>query len=81
MALLEVLLVLTLLSSGLTAILKIYAYNGIVWQRLLGNYCSYLLHSEALGRQELQGMGVVTDWDENWIQDCDLSRRHLLSWK
>tara|TARA_A100000171_G_scaffold52912_1_gene74173 strand:- start:305 stop:568 length:264 start_codon:yes stop_codon:yes gene_type:complete len=70
MVLLEMLLVLTLVSSGLVAMLKIYAYNEIVWQRLLSNYCDYLRQSEVSGRQALSGTGVVSDWNENWLQGC-----------
>lgn len=69
-ALLEVLLVMTILGCGLTAMLKIYTYNEVIWQRTINTYCAYLKRSESEAREMLRGQGVDSDWNEDWLRDC-----------
>lgn len=66
----EVLLVMSILGGGLSAMLKIHAYNEVIWYRMTHAYCSYLRDSEQEARESLQQIGVETDWDETWLQGC-----------
>lgn len=70
-AMLEMLLVLALLGSGLSAMLKIYTYNELIWQRFISSYCAYLKDSEDKTQQRLRRMGIDVDWRTDWLAQCD----------
>lgn len=72
MAMLEMLLVLTLLASGLGAMLKIHTLNEVMWQRFTNTYCAHLKSSENAAQSRLLDMGIEVDWNSDWLRQCGI---------
>ena len=71
-AMLEMLLVLTLLASGLSAMLKIHTHNEVMWQRFTNTYCAHLKSSENTAQSRLLGKGIEVDWNNDWLRQCGI---------
>lgn len=74
-AMLEMLLVLSLLAIGLVAMLKLYTQNEVLWQRLTRTYCTYLIDSENEAINRLKEGGLEMNWNTDWLQQCDSRHR------
>lgn len=71
-AMLEMLLVLTLLASGLSAMLKLHTHNEVLWQRFTNTYCTHLQNSENAAQSKLLDKGIEVGWNNDWLRQCGI---------